>query len=100
MEEQGQRLLSFPFRSHGYLVHLGRATLATVAHAEEATNRYYPWARDHHEPHFGLHPHGAALAAAFEATYMQVIGADADTAIVRALLRAEQVTITAAAPDR
>ena len=90
---EGQRMLSFPFRSHGYLLHHGRATLAAVARAGEATNRYYQWAVDHQEPHFGLHPHGADLAAAFEATYMQAVGDDSDASIVRVLMRAEQVTI-------
>ncbi len=101
---QGLRLLSFPFRSHGYLVHLGRATLATVARTGDATNRYYQWAVDHQEPHFGLHPYGAALAAAlaaaFEATYTQAVGDNADASIVRVLLRAEQVTIAPVAPNR
>jgi len=97
---EGQRMLSFPFRSHGYLVHHGRATLAAVARAGEATHQYYRWAVDHHEPHFGLHPQGAALAAAFEATYTQAVGDDADGSIVRVLLRAEQVTVSRVAPNR
>jgi hypothetical protein len=98
--EEGQRLLSFPFRSHGYLVHHGRATLAAVARAGEATNQYYRWAVDHQEPHFGLHPHGAALAAAFEATYTQAVGDDSDASIVRVLVRGEQMTIASIAPNR
>jgi hypothetical protein len=97
--EEGQRLLSFPFRSHGYLVHHGRATLAVVARAGEATNHYYRWAVDHQEPHFGLHSHGAALAAAFETTYTHAVGDDSDAAIVRTLLRAEPVTIVPVTPN-
>ena len=48
----------------GYLVHQGQATLAAVARAGETTNRYYAWAVGHQKPQFGLHPYGAALAAA------------------------------------
>ncbi len=97
---QAQRILSFPFRSHAYLVHHGRATLATLARAGEATNRYYQWAVDHQTPHFGLHPYGAALAAAFEAMYAQAVGSDADASIVHVLLRAERATLAPVAPNR
>ncbi len=66
--------LSFPFRSQEYILQRGRATLAGVLLAQaETTNQYYHWAVDHQEPHFGLRPHGAALARAFEATYNQVV---------------------------
>jgi hypothetical protein len=97
---EGHRTLSFPFRSHGYLLHHGRATLAVVARAGEEMNRYYTWAIAHQEPHFGLHPHGAALAAAFEATYQQAVTNDTDAAIGQALLRAEQVTISSVIQNR
>lgn len=86
---QGQPILSFPFRSHGYLVHLGRSTLAEVVRPGERSNRYYPWATDHHTPHFG-HPHGAALAATFEATYQTAMADDTDRTIVE-VLRASTV---------
>jgi hypothetical protein len=89
----GHLTLSFPFRSHEYILHRGRATLAVVARAGEVMNQYYNWAVDHQEPHFGLRPHGASKAAAFEATYNQAIADDTDATIVRALLRAEQVSI-------
>jgi hypothetical protein len=95
----GQRVLSFPFRSQGYLVHHGRATLAEVARSGETTNQYYRWAVDHQEPHFGLHPHGSTLAAAFEAAYRQAVGDDSDASIVRVLLHAEQVTIERGTPN-
>jgi hypothetical protein len=96
---QGERLLSFPFRSHGYLVHLGRATLAMVARAGEATNRYYQWAVEHQAPHFGLHPAGAALAASFEAAYLRAVGDDADASVVRVLQAAEQVALAHLPPS-
>lgn len=44
--------LSFPFTKEGYLIHLGRSTLAAVRQREETANPLYEWALDHHEPHF------------------------------------------------
>ena len=42
----------FPFTRDGYAVHLGRGTLRAIAEASDRDNRYYQWAREHHEPHF------------------------------------------------
>ncbi len=81
---QGRRILSFPFRSGGYLVHLGRSTLAEVVRAGERSNRYYAWATDHHTPHFG-HAQGAALAATFETVYQAAMADDSDRTIVEVL---------------
>lgn len=44
--------LSFPFTKEGYLIHLGRSTLAAVRQRAETSNPLYEWAQDHHEPHF------------------------------------------------
>lgn len=44
--------LSFPFTQDGYLIHLGRSTLAAVRQRAETANPLYEWALDHHEPHF------------------------------------------------
>jgi len=76
--------LSFPFTHDGYLIHLGRSTLATVRERAETTNPLYGWAVDHHEPHFQQVPaaqsHYAALVSAFNA---QVPTLDA-VALIRA----------------
>jgi hypothetical protein len=48
----GVPALSFPFTQEGYLIHLGRSTLAAVRQRAETSNPLYEWAQDHHEPHF------------------------------------------------
>lgn len=66
----GLTMTPFPFTADGYIVHLGRGTLARVAQASERDNRYFDWARDHHAPHFteepGAEPAYAEVHAAFE----------------------------------
>jgi glycosyltransferase involved in cell wall biosynthesis len=43
---------SFPFAADGFIVHLGRGTLAGVYERREASNTFFDWAEEHHEPHF------------------------------------------------
>ena len=52
-EIKGLRIESFPFTTNGYLVHLGRASLAAVIEIDDRSNPLYDWATAHHEPHFG-----------------------------------------------
>jgi glycosyltransferase involved in cell wall biosynthesis len=49
MEKAGLKRLDFPFRNHGFLVHLGRGTLRAIYENEEKDNKHYEWSRDHHE---------------------------------------------------
>ncbi len=49
---QGVSCLAFPYTQDGYLIHLGRSTLAAVRQRGETENPHYAWAQDHHEPHF------------------------------------------------
>lgn len=79
------RILAFPFCSDGYLLHLGRSTLAEVAARAEASNRYHDWATTHFVPHYGLHPRGAELLAEFEDRYRAAVPDDATDTIVEAL---------------
>lgn len=72
----GHRIIAFPFCSHGYVLHLGRATLARVAEFHARDNRYYDWARTHRTPHFGLRPDGAALLDDFEQAYRAAVPDD------------------------
>lgn len=62
--------LSFPFAQDGYLIHIGRSTLAAVHERTETENPLYEWAKDHHEPHFQQIPTAqmryAALVDAFK----------------------------------
>jgi glycosyltransferase involved in cell wall biosynthesis len=52
-EQAGLETASFPFTADGYLIHLGRGSLAAVAAAGKTDNPLYSWAIEHHEPHFG-----------------------------------------------
>ena len=51
-DADGLRLVSFPFVERGYLVHLGRGTLKSIAESRDTTNRYYEWAAGHNEPYY------------------------------------------------
>jgi glycosyltransferase involved in cell wall biosynthesis len=45
-------IATFPFTADGFVVHLGRGTLAGVYERHETSNVFFAWATDHHEPHF------------------------------------------------
>jgi hypothetical protein len=51
-DADGLRLVSFPFVEDGYLIHLGRGTLQSIAESRDTTNRYYRWAVGHNEPYY------------------------------------------------
>jgi hypothetical protein len=51
-DADGLRLVSFPFVEDGYLIHLGRGTLQSIAKSRDTTNRYYRWAVGHNEPYY------------------------------------------------
>jgi Glycosyl transferase family 2 len=51
-DADGLRLVSFPFVERGYLIHLGRGTLRTIAESRDTTNRYYKWAASHRDPYY------------------------------------------------
>jgi hypothetical protein len=51
-DADGLRLVSFPFIEDGYLIHLGRGTLRSIAESRDTTNRYYRWAAGHNEPYY------------------------------------------------
>ena len=42
----------FPFTRNGAIIHPGRGTLRALVHREDRSNRYFPWATDHNNPHF------------------------------------------------
>jgi glycosyltransferase involved in cell wall biosynthesis len=58
---QGQTLTEFPFVRDRYVIHRGRSSLFAVWEAGDTTHPSYDWARDHHEPHFGLIESAAAM---------------------------------------
>jgi glycosyltransferase involved in cell wall biosynthesis len=73
-DEQGLRLLDFPFVEHGYLVHLGRGTLREIADTDDRVNRYYRWAAGHRDYHFGGHPSGSELYRRFGELFRGEVG--------------------------
>lgn len=81
----GHRRLAFPFCSDGYVLHLGRGTLAQVAARDAIDNRYHAWAIERHEPHFALRADGAALASRFEERYRVAVPDDRIETLVDAL---------------
>jgi glycosyltransferase involved in cell wall biosynthesis len=51
---QGETLCEFPFVRDRYVIHRGRSSLFAVWESGDTAHPSYGWARDHHEPHFGL----------------------------------------------
>ncbi|HUN36672.1 MAG TPA: glycosyltransferase family 2 protein [Trebonia sp.] len=70
-EAAGETLAEFSFVRDGYLLHRGRSSLSAVWESGDTRHPSYDWARDHHEPHFGLVGGAAAkhdmMVAAFRA---------------------------------
>jgi len=81
----GHRRLAFPFCSDGYVLHLGRGTLAQVAARDATDNRYHSWAIERHEPHFALRPDGTELARSFERRYRAAVPDDSVDTLVAGL---------------
>lgn len=83
----GYALSAFPFCTQRYLLHLGRSTLAEVRKRDDRSNDYRQWAQTHSEPHYGLVPEGARLAARCEAEYRQAVGNGSTAELVEQLAR-------------
>lgn len=65
LRRHGCKLTAFPFVDAGYVLHLGRGTLASVATAGARRNRYFAWATEHNEPHYAGAAGGHSTHAAF-----------------------------------
>lgn len=85
--------LDFPFRRAGYVVHLGHGTLRAVADADARDNRYFNWAREHRDPHFG-DTRGAWLYEEFLERFRQEAGDGSAQAVVDACLRPDRIRLT------
>jgi glycosyltransferase involved in cell wall biosynthesis len=83
----GLRLVDFPFVEDEYVLHLGRGTLREIALSGDAPNRYYEWALDHQEPHFGGHSRGAELYREFCDRFEAEVGELTPENLVQAILR-------------
>jgi hypothetical protein len=85
--------LDFPFRRAGYVVHLGHGTLRAVADGGDRSNRYFDWARDHRDPHYG-DSRGAWLYEEFAETFRAEAGDLTPQAVVAACLRPGRIRLT------
>jgi hypothetical protein len=78
--------LSFPFTQAGYLIHLGRSTLAGIRQREEHSNPLYEWAQTHHAPHFQEVPTAQARYAELVNEFDQAVPDLQVEALIRACL--------------
>jgi len=77
-------IATFPFTASGFIVHLGRGTLAGVYERREASNPYFSWARDHREPHFQQVSGAPARYSALSAEFDEAVGDLRPEQLVRA----------------
>ena len=73
-DADGLRLVAFPFVEDGYLIHLGRGTLKSIAESRDTTNRYYEWAAGHNEPYYMGQEGAPALYQRFSEVFDESIG--------------------------
>jgi hypothetical protein len=73
-DADGLRLVSFPFVESGYLIHLGRGTLKTIADSRDTTNRYYEWAAGHNEPYYMGQEEAPSLYQRFSELFDEQVG--------------------------
>jgi glycosyltransferase involved in cell wall biosynthesis len=92
-DENGLRLVEFPFIEDGYLLHLGRGTLRAVADTGDTINRYYDWAVDHRDYHFAGQANGAQLLRAFSNLFDAEVGDLSPEHLVPACLRPHPLTL-------
>jgi hypothetical protein len=83
--EAGLVLSDFPFLAEGYLIHRGRGTLDRVAAADESSNQFYDWAKDHREAHFGQIPGAAQRYQELLTRFRTEVGDLSDSSLVSAL---------------
>lgn len=81
---QALTCLSFPFAKAGYIIHVGRSTLAAVHQRAETANPLYAWAQDHHAPHFQELPQAHARYATLLAEFNQQVPALDAAALISA----------------
>lgn len=85
--QAGIRAADFPFTRDGYAVHLGRATLRSVAQTGDRDNRYFDWATEHQEPHFMGEPDAPQRYATFLREFTADVGPLTPANLVAACLK-------------
>ena len=79
-------LSPFPFTSEGFVLHLGRGSLAAVVKGSDREHEMYQWAVDHHEPHYGGVAGAAAQYARLVERFRGEVGSSVETGLVRVLV--------------
>ena len=92
-DENGLRLVEFPFVENGYVLHLGRGTLRQVAEAGDTTNRYYDWAVGHRDYHFAGQANGAQLFCGFADLFDSEVGRLSPERLVQACLQPDRLAL-------
>ena len=82
---QGETLSELPFVKDRYVMHRGRGSLFAVRESGDSTHPSYEWARDHHEPHFGLVEGAAAMHDELMRAFRAEVGPLDDQKAVEAL---------------
>lgn len=86
----------FPFYNDGYAVHLGRATLMSVAANSETTNPLYDWAVTHNTHHYAGYEHGPSLHRQLCEAMQEEVGPLTATGFAAACLRDSRVVLSPA----
>lgn len=63
----------FPFRARGYLIHFGRGTLRIVREKQDRSNKYFAWAADHWESHYGGDSNARYLYEEFQTVFAKEV---------------------------
>lgn len=82
---RGESLSEFPFVRDRYVIHRGRSSLSAVWESRDTAHPSYDWARDHHDPHFGLVEGAAARHDELMRAFRAEVGPLDDQAAVAAL---------------
>jgi hypothetical protein len=75
----------FPFVRSRFVIHRGRSSLSAVWESGDTAHPSYDWARDHHEPHFGLVENAAAMHDELMRAFRADVGPLDDQKAVEAL---------------
>ena len=95
VRSEGWPIVEFPFRADGYVLHLGRGTLATVVAGGDRGNHYFEWAEGHHTPHFGLARRGKRTWRRFSRLFRKAAPGLTTSAVVDACCHGELLTLRA-----
>jgi hypothetical protein len=82
---RGETLSELPFVTDRYAIHRGRSSLSAMWESGDTAHPSCEWARDHHEPHFGLVEGAAATHDELVRAFRAEVGPLDDQKAVEAL---------------